>query len=173
LEPNLRVEANRDSSEGGSGKSTEFGERDRELNAQGKFSSLLTVKKVAAKGFQESLLPKQSSRFERWLASNPPAWFFVDSVDEAKAAGIPLADALAQVADTIEGAERRAHVIFFGRPTEWEYHKDLHAIMASLPEPSPSSTHEAIDFDQAVIKAINRERAPPEPPSAKRSSPKS
>jgi len=153
--------------EGGSGKSTEFAERDRALNAQGKFSFLLTVKKVGARGFQESLTPKQLSRFERWLASNEPAWIFVDSIDEAKAAGIPLTDALAQVADAIEGAEWRAYVIFSGRPTEWEYRKDLHAVMASLPEPSPSSTPEAIDFDQAVIKAIDRDRAPPAPPERK------
>jgi hypothetical protein len=153
--------------EGGSGKSTEFAELDRALSAQGKFSFLLTVKKVGARGFQESLPPKHRSRFERWLASNEPAWIFVDSVDEAKAAGISLADALAQVADAIEGAEQRAHVIFSGRPTEWEHLKDLHALMGLLPESSPDLTPNKIDFDQAVIKAIDRDRTPPAPPERK------
>jgi hypothetical protein len=149
--------------EGGSGKSSEFKERHRELEAQGKFSFLLTVKKVGAGGFDNSLLPKQRTLFARWLASDQPAWIFVDSVDEAKAAGVPLSDALAHVAGAIEGAESRAHVIFSGRPTEWEYRKDLHAVMELLPPLEEYSLPEAIDFDQAVINAIKHDREPPTP----------
>ncbi|MGZ8287708.1 MAG: hypothetical protein ACXW3B_00565 [Telluria sp.] len=150
--------------EGGSGKSTELTYRYRALDSQGKYSFLLTVKKVGAEGFENSLTPKQRSRFERWRASDEPAWIFVDSVDEAKTAGVPLRDALAHIADAIEGAEARAHVIFSGRPTEWEYRKDLHAVMELLPPPSHGSALDAIDIDALVIKAIDRERQPPAPP---------
>ena len=154
--------------EGGSGKSSEFKERHRELEEQGKFSFLLTVKKVGAGGFENSLFPKQRALLARWLASNEPAWIFVDSVDEAKVAGVPLSDALAHVAGAIEGAESRAHVIFSGRPTEWEYRKDLHAIMELLPPSEAISPPQAIDFNQAVINAIKRDREPPAPaPEAK------
>lgn len=150
--------------EGGSGKSTELTSRHRALDSQGKYSFLLTVKKVGAGGFEDSLTPKQRSRFERWRASDEPAWIFVDSVDEAKTAGVPLADALAHIADAIEGAEARAHVIFSGRPTEWEYRKDLYAVMELLPPPSRGSALDAIDFGSLVIKAIDGDRQPPAPP---------
>ncbi|RNF30018.1 hypothetical protein NM04_14835 [Massilia aurea] len=152
--------------EGGSGKSTEFTERDRALNAQGKFSFHLTVKKVGSGGFENSLPPRQRLRFAQWRASDEPAWIFVDSVDEAKNAGVPLADALVHIADAIEGAEARAHVIFSGRPTDWEYRHDLDAVMALLPPPAPPSAPEAIDFDQLVINAIERERKQPAPPES-------
>lgn len=151
--------------EGGSGKSTEFTERDRALNAQGKFSFHLTVKKVGSGGFENSLPPRQRLRFAQWRASDEPAWIFVDSVDEAKNAGVPLADALVHVADAIEGAEARAHVIFSGRPTDWEYRKDLNAVMALLPPPSLEIVPDAIDLDKLVINAIEQEqhhRASPE-----------
>lgn len=146
--------------EGGSGKSTELTLRHRALESQGEYSFLLTVKKVGAGGFENSLTPKQRTLFERWRASDKPAWIFVDSVDEAKAVGVTLADALQHIADAIEGAEARAHVIFSGRPTEWEYRKDLHAVMELLPPPSRSEGPDAIDIDTLVIMAIDRARQP-------------
>jgi len=95
--------------EGGSGKSTELTLRHRALESQGEYSFLLTVKKVGAGGFENSLTPKQRTLFERWRASDKPAWMFFDSVDEAKAVGVTLADALQHIADA--GSRRQ---LFFG-----------------------------------------------------------
>lgn len=153
--------------EGGSGKSTEFNERHRAMVAEGKFSFELTVKKAGERGIAASLTTKQARRLEEWRESDQPAWFFVDSVDEAKAAGVLLSDALAHVAEAIEGAEDRAHVIFSGRPSEWEYRKDFDALMDVLSPPSMLAEPDAIDVDEVVVNAIRRKRHPPTPSPSK------
>ena len=151
--------------EGGSGKSTEFYERHRQLLAEGKFSFELTVKKAGERGVAGSLSTKHARRLEDWRESDQPAWFFVDSVDEAKSAGVLLSDAMEHVAEAIEGAEDRAHVIFSGRPSEWEYRKDFAALMAILSPPSTPVEPDAIDVDEVVVDAIQR------PPPAQTPSP--
>jgi len=150
--------------EGGSGKSTEFGALHRSLIGEGKHSFELTVKKAGERGVAGSLGPKQARRLEEWRESDEPAWFFVDSVDESKAAGVRLLDALEHVAEAIEGAEDRAHIIFSGRPSEWEYRKDFDAFMKLLSPPAPPSEHDAIDVDDVVVRAFDRKQRQ-EPPA--------
>lgn len=150
--------------EGGSGKSSEFREQSRVLVSEGKFSFYLTVKKVGQRGVEQSLNKAQLDKFKQWRASDQLAWFFVDSVDEAKSDGVRLVEALEHLAEAIDGAERRSHVIVSGRHADWEFHKDRASLMGLLPVPPDQIEVEAIDPDELVIQAIRR--SPREQPKA-------
>jgi hypothetical protein len=151
--------------EGGSGKTSEFREQSRLLATAGKFSFYVTVKKVGQKGFEQSLTQPQAERFKQWRASDQPAWFFVDSVDEAKSGGVSLVDALEHLAAAIQGAELRAHVIMSGRHTDWEFRKDLQSLVELIPVPSAQEPNEPVDPDKHIIDAVRRR--PREQPKAK------
>jgi len=67
--------------------------------------------------------------------SDESAWFFVDSVDEAKVSGVRLDKALRRIADGFAGGERRARVILSGRLTDWEFRRDLGRLNEDLAVP--------------------------------------
>jgi hypothetical protein len=143
--------------EGGSGKTSEFREHSRLLAADEKFSFYVTVKKVGQRGFEQSLTPPQAQKFMAWRASDQPAWFFVDSVDEAKSGGVSLVDALEHLSAAIQGAELRAHVIMSGRYADWEFRKDLQSLAELIPVPSERVSTQTIDPDKIIIEAIRRQ----------------
>ncbi|MHA4868874.1 NACHT domain-containing protein [Duganella sp. PWIR1] len=142
--------------EGGSGKSSEFREQNRILASEGKFSFYLTVKKLGHRGVEQSLTKAQLEKFKQWRASDQPAWLFIDSVDEAKSDGVRLVDALEHLAEAIDGAERRAHVVVSGRHADWEFRKDRESLIELLPVPPDQAEAAAIDPDDLVIQAIRR-----------------
>lgn len=150
--------------EGGSGKSSEFREQNRVLVREGKFSFYLTVKKLGQRGVEQSLTKAQLDKFKQWRASDQPAWFFLDSVDEAKSDGVRLVEALEHLAEAIDGAERRSHIVVSGRHADWEFYKDRASLMELLPVPPDQIEVEAIDPDELVIQAIRR--SPREQPKA-------
>lgn len=121
--------------EAGSGKTEELRAQRRALLARGSFAFYTTVKSAATEGFADSLQSTERERLAGWLASDKPAWFFIDSVDEAKLSKIDLATALRRVADGIGSGLRRAHVVLSGRITDWEFRADLDRFTELLPVP--------------------------------------
>jgi hypothetical protein len=101
--------------EAGSGKTEELRAQARALTSEGSFAFYTTVHNAAIEGFAESLPDAERGRLAAWLASDKPAWFFIDSFDEAKLTRIQLSTALRKVADGIASGLRRAHVILSGR----------------------------------------------------------
>jgi hypothetical protein len=126
--------------EGGSGKSTEFRAQHERLINQGEFSFLATVEKVGKHDFDSTLTRRDRDRLAEWRNSEKPAWFFVDSVDEAKLALVQFEDALNHIADSIDGAEGRAHMIISGRHADWEFKRDLSLLAKILPIHELAST---------------------------------
>lgn len=144
--------------EGGSGKSSEFVEQNRILAAAGKFSFYLTVKKAGQNGIEDSLTKSQRLRFEDWRVSDQPAWFFIDSIDEAKSNGVGLVEALEHIAAAIEGAELRAHVLISGRHADWEFRKDLESLTSLIPIPRTPQILGKLDRNELVVKTVRREK---------------
>ena len=99
-----------------------------------------------------------------WRASNQSAWFFFDSVDEAKSAHVPLTDALDAIAFGIAGYEGRAHIVLSGRHTDWEFRRDLMDLERRLPLPSPDEALSPIDPDELLIQYMRREEPKQAPP---------
>lgn len=117
--------------EAGSGKTEELKARTRSLQAEGKTAFYATVQDVARDGLDSAT--GEAAKVSAWRNGNQPAWLFIDSVDEAKLDGIRLETALRKIADGIEGARSRAHIIISGRYTDWEFRADLARLEHYLP----------------------------------------
>jgi hypothetical protein len=81
-----------------------------------------------------------------WRRSVEEAWFFIDSVDEAKLASVKFDRVVRSIAEGIHGAEERCHIFLSGRVTDWEPRRDFEVLkkwlstssgVASKPEPMP------------------------------------
>ena len=122
--------------EGGSGKSTEFERQAVLLTADGKDAWDLRVLDVAQHGLKGSMSPGDRKRYRKWRDSDREAWFFVDSVDEARLNQVQFGACLRNLADGIAGAERRAHVVISSRHPDWETIADLNRFSEWLPVPT-------------------------------------
>jgi len=140
--------------EAGSGKSKEFELRVQELAKIGADAFLRTVTDAAQRGFEASLRRHEVHALARWRASDRPAWFFLDSVDEAKGRRLDLGLALSSLAEAIHGCERRAHVILSGRPSDWEATRDLAILDRELPIPEDAPPAEEIDPGQQALNIL-------------------
>jgi hypothetical protein len=119
--------------EAGSGKSTELEQRYKAWLAAGHAAFHGRLQTVGRKGLMTAIRAK--ARFEAWQASDAPAWFFLDSVDEAKLDNTRLEDALKDIVDVLDPYLGRVHIVLSGRHTDWEFRKDLERLNDILPIP--------------------------------------
>jgi hypothetical protein len=146
--------------EAGSGKTEELKERAHCLDAEGKFSFYATVQDVGKDGVAGALGETQRTVLDRWRASDQPAWFFIDSIDEAKLDGMKLERALRNIAEGIRGAEGRAHIVLSGRHTDWEFRRDLARLRDVLPLASEHAAPPAPRPDELLIHVLRHETPP-------------
>ena len=154
--------------EAGSGKSTEFGERAK-LTAQSQaYVFHVSVEDVGRDGLDDALSVDARNKLVTWRRAADDAWFFIDSVDEAKVAGIKFERVVRKLADGIHGAEERCNIFLSGRVTDWEPRKDLEALKKWLPVSSVISKPEPTP-EEELLRIIRNERKPKEeaPPNAK------
>lgn len=144
--------------EAGSGKTTEMKARAAQQAERGHFSFYASVEDVARKGLEHSLKPLDRRRFVEWRSSDSEAWFFIDSVDEAKQSGVRLLSSLQALAAAISGAERRTHLIISGRYSDWQFRRDLADLNEELSIPTGDELPELPDPDQLVIDVIQNSR---------------
>jgi hypothetical protein len=152
--------------EPGSGKSEELKEQARLNAGAGRFAFYATVQGVGRKGMDSALGKAGAAKLAAWRESNQPAWFFLDSVDEAKAGDIRFEDALREVADGIDGAEGRAHIILSGRHTDWEFRRDLESLEKWIGMPPADLPAPTLDPNELIINVIRRHKAQRPPPPA-------
>lgn len=119
--------------EAGSGKSRELEERAKKLVDGGQFAFHATVQNVAKEGLAGALDANSRVRLEEWLDSEATAWFFIDSVDEAKLDHIRFVDALRKIGDGLGKGLPRARIVLSGRYTGWEFRVDLQRLKELLP----------------------------------------
>ncbi|HEX3664504.1 MAG TPA: hypothetical protein VHU23_04640 [Rhizomicrobium sp.] len=144
--------------EAGSGKSTEFHNKTLQLTGDGKYAFSATVQDVARDGLESALGPKQRSQFLKWLKSDQPAHFFVDSIDEAKHDKIRFATALRRLADGIDAAKGRVHIILSGRISDWEKARDLASFTDILPLPKAVDQSDGSSPDDELVQILNHSR---------------
>ena len=151
--------------EGGSGKSREVRARAQLLQQAGKFAAVATILDVDKAGSLEGALRSaERASLDAWRSSEDDGWFFLDSIDEAKRGAVRFQRVAGLVADAIKGHEGRAHVMFTGRPADWETRADLESLLSELPIPPPPSTVPAPDPNELLVNIIRRRRAEPPAP---------
>ena len=126
--------------EAGSGKTSELKEQARLCGLEGKLGFYATVQDVATEGLEGALSAADRRSLEAWRGAGEKAWFFIDSVDEAKLDGTRLHRALRKLADGISHSPARAHIVLSGRITDWEFRSDLEQLQEWLPVPAPIET---------------------------------
>ena len=148
--------------EAGSGKTVEMREQARRRTEAGQFAFYATLEDVGQDCLDSALGPRDRARLVSWRGTfDESAWFFVDSVDEAKLSGVRLEKAVRRIADGIAGGERRAHVILSGRLTDWEFRRDLGRLNEDLPVPKDPVLPPPPTAEQVLISALRHERPKP------------
>jgi hypothetical protein len=144
--------------EAGSGKTEEMREQARLRVAAGQHAFFATVEDVAEDGLDGALRAAERPRLAAWRTSDQDAWFFIDSIDEAKLGRVRLDRAFRKIADGISGAERRAHVILSCRLLDWEFASDLERLKAELPIPPDPNLPPPPSGDEVLVQALRHEK---------------
>lgn len=117
----------------GAGKTHEALNRAQRGGEEGRPSFFIRIEDIDA-DFDEAFEVGKSEQFEEWLASVDEAWFFLDSVDEARLDN-PRAfeKAIKRFAKRIRPAMHRAHIIITSRPYAWRFKSDTALVERHLP----------------------------------------
>lgn len=117
----------------GAGKTYEALNRARRGDDASRPSFFIRIEDIDV-DFDEAFEVGTSEQFEGWLASADEAWFFLDSVDEARLDN-PRAfeKAIKRFAKRIRPAMHRAHIVITSRPYAWRFKSDTALVERHLP----------------------------------------
>lgn len=139
--------------EAGAGKTEELTRQAKALASEGKNSFFVRIEYMEF-NLRKILEVGNERSFNRWLESDEEAWFFLDSVDEAKLkdAGA-FAMALTHFANEIESAKDRAHIFVSSRPYSWypNFDRDLMDEKLFLPKPNQDSDFPKTKQESALV----------------------
>ena len=125
--------------EPGSGKTEEFRERAKTLQAEGEAAFFVHLDRLITHPLSEILPPYDYEKFKVWLRGDDRATFFLDSVDEAKyqSTGAFIAT-LDRFRNAISGnGLMRMCLLLSSRISEWRPQGDASQLMARFPIPPP------------------------------------
>ncbi|ENU09368.1 NACHT domain-containing protein [Acinetobacter calcoaceticus] len=122
--------------EAGAGKTKEFEEQAKKLEKANKFSFFIRIEDID-NDFIESFEVGNEDTFVRWLSSTDEAWFFLDSVDEARLED-PRAfqKAIKKFKSKIQTASHRCYIYISSRPYSWRYEEDEKFLDNIIPDSS-------------------------------------
>jgi len=126
-----------------SGKSEEFRSQVEEISASGSPAFMVRVEELADQGFEAALEPGSVRLFEQWRSGTGLAWFFLDSVDEARLNRKSFETALKRFARDLNQAAERAHVFISCRVSDWDTAHDRALIEQLLPSRAAPVSEEA------------------------------
>lgn len=138
--------------EADSGKTREFEEQVKRLREEEAFAFFGRIEFIADNGLVDILSRADAERFNAWLASTEIAWFFLDSVDEAKLTRKSLTLAFTRFARDLGAAYDRSRVVISCRGSDWDS-ADLEHFEAELPAPLPTED-EVVGDDAAALFAV-------------------
>lgn len=139
-----------------SGKTQEFQHRVTELRQANKLAFFASIEDLADDRFESALEDAQRDAFRSWReAGAGEAWFFLDSVDEARLNGKKLAAALQRFRAAVSAeALNRAHVIVSCRVSDWHGKADRESMQRELPYEAPGEKGAAPDPDEFLLSPV-------------------
>jgi hypothetical protein len=144
--------------EASSGKSEEFKNQVKQLSAKGKASFYLPIEELADQGFEAALDAAAAKRFENWSNGTDIAWFFLDSIDEARLNRKNFDSALKRFARELGVGIERARIYISCRVTDWNGPKDREAIAEWLPAWEAAETSAASDESALLDPIFNKKQ---------------
>nr|WP_321397495.1 hypothetical protein [uncultured Desulfobacter sp.] len=110
--------------EAGAGKTEELRHRANVLEVQGKRSFFIRIEDIEV-DFYNAFEIGNEEQFQAWLQSTEEAWFFLDSVDEARIEKPRTFEkAMRWFAKGIAEGAHRAHIYLSSRPYAWRPMED-------------------------------------------------
>jgi hypothetical protein len=143
--------------EASSGKSTELKAQVRRLRDAGKRAFFVPIEELADDGFQNALSGEDGEAFLAWKSIEASeAWFFLDSVDEARLNDKKLTVALRKFTKELTTANLwRAHVLITCRASDWKGKSDRKDVDEALPYVKPpDEPTEVKDRDAAFLSPL-------------------
>ncbi|WP_047608953.1 NACHT domain-containing protein [Rahnella aquatilis] len=144
--------------EAGAGKSFEMEARAKYVEQSGRAAFFIRIEDIED-GFENAFEVGSVDSFEHWLDSHEQAWFFLDSIDEARLENPRTFEkAIKRFATQIKPAQQRAHVFVSSRPYAWRARSDRELLERHLPFDRPAiesttsteSHSSEIDIDESV-----------------------
>jgi hypothetical protein len=123
--------------EAGTGKTHELWETARRLQREGQGAFFCRIEDLATDGLENAFLEGNVEECRSWLAGGNAAWFFLDSVDEARLANPRYFErALRALARALDHATSRAHIFISARVSDWRATADRSLVKDVLPPPT-------------------------------------
>ncbi len=150
--------------EPGTGKTAEFQAVTKRLQMEGKPAFFLRIELLQSEKLEvrNSLDIGTEEEFDKWLAGENEAYFFLDSVDEALLTSRTAFDiALRRFSKTISESLDRAKIFVSCRVSNWRATADLALFSRHLPSPKPRADQKksAEETEHATKKAISTARS--------------
>jgi len=139
-----------------SGKTQELTFQTKWLIGEGRHSYFVRIEELADSGFRSSLDELRTADFDRWRTTpHAQAWFFLDSVDEARLNRKSFGVALRRFANEL-GRENlnRVHVVVTCRASDWHGKADRELIKDVLPSVGTTQSEPLVDADEALLAPI-------------------
>ncbi|MDO8329411.1 MAG: hypothetical protein Q7T36_02980 [Fluviicoccus sp.] len=136
--------------EAGAGKTEELRQRANSLAGEGKVAFFLRIEDIET-DFYTAFEIGTEAQFHAWLQSTDEAWFFLDSVDEARL-DHPRAfeKALRRFARGIANGAHRAHIYISSRPYAWRPNEDQRLVDELLYLPAAQTEEDGEGDRQAT-----------------------
>jgi hypothetical protein len=119
--------------EASSGKSAEFRNQTHSLRGTRQAAFFVTIEELADHGFEAALEPTAAHTFEQWRGGTGDAWFFLDSLDEARLNRKSFEMALKRFARALGPSIERARILISCRVSDWKGNDDRGFIERLLP----------------------------------------
>ena len=154
--------------EAGAGKTEEIQQITTKLRSEGKYAFFFRLESLSG-SLRTSFEIGNEREFEAWLATEKEAWFFLDSVDEARLKSFRnFEEAVRNFAAELGASKQRAHIYITSRPSEWRPKADLSLIKGQLPfvEVTPAEVSDeaglALNQDdlQKAVKGVEVKKKP-------------
>lgn len=138
--------------EASSGKTEEFRHQADVLSAEGKAAFFIAIEDLADEDMAACLDPSAIPTLERWCQSvDEEAWFFLDSVDEARLNHKSIDRALRHCSQAVDRGVDRAHIYISCRVSDWRGDEDRAAVTRRLPVPLEPPALEVEDAEAALL----------------------
>jgi len=119
--------------EAGSGKTEEIKAVTGKIRRQGGYAFFMRLEYLCD-DFEMAFDIGTTDEFEMWLASDGNAWFFLDSVDEARMHDPnQFEKAIRRLAGNLGQHKQRANICVTSRPSEWRAKSDIALLESKLP----------------------------------------
>ena len=144
--------------EAGTGKTAEFQLQVEKLKGQNASAFFISIEDLAQTGVKESLSLEDRRIFDIWKDNSTIAYFFLDSLDEARLRGHRFVKALRNIESELGPDFVRTRLIISSRVSDWRAESDREALESIIPN---NNNHSAVNvvslapLDESQVKSLS------------------